>query len=416
MDLTQTKKLFATNKLLKLVPGLRVITNNLNLHSLPHNLIAMGLKLDSYEVFLCPLSYKLIENYELIKASELKVQELDPNMVLALYELAFKPFIEKCNEKLNQDVIKVNTYLNTKEFADLLSLKILTNEQNYNVLHFSFNAQNSVAYQALNQKLQEYKIYNFSDDFLLIASNESLEKVYDLLCDFEKSLVEQDTLNNNPLDPIINIKVLIDSFTLKYNEVIDLNVGDALVLKHFCNNDLFSLKCANIQTTATYQDGVLKLQAPFTNQLNQSISDQTKHIVFRSLQELSSLKLQDLELLRTEQIINHNLEKAKNMQENEQIANNSTNIDNQDTSDKVQEQANQSLNLEDINLRVDCVLDSFNLPLSEVSDLKEGSCLKLKNNTLNDINIYINEHLCAKGKVIAINDQFALQITQITKS
>lgn len=391
MDLNDQKQLFAINKLQKLVPNLKFLRQDHELQSLPHNLVALRLNLNTTEFLICPLDYNLVKSHELIKNSNLQIVDLDSNLVLALYELALKPYLQKCNESFKEHnaSLIIADYLSSSQLTTFIQ-----EHPNLEVYHCHFTMPTQ--FQSFCT-IDNYTLPALNDDFVLICPKATLVEIYDLLCEVEKQLTL--TPNANSIDPLLEVQVKLDSFKLSYNEIIGLNVGDALVLKHFCNNDIFNLSCNNLQTTALYQDGLLNIQKPFA--LGSLAPEAPIKLEFNSLSELTSINLQDSN--------NFTSTLENTMQDNEI----SSNPEQETKADTAPANAQGNINLQDLELRVDCVLDSFKLPLSQITSLQAGSCLNLKQNALNDIKIYINDKFCASGKVIAINNQFALQITKI---
>ena len=70
-------------------------------------------------------------------------------------------------------------------------------------------------------------------------------------------------------------------------------------------------------------------------------------------------------------------------------------------------------NLDNVPLKVDCVLSSFDMKIGDLKSLNTGSRLPLHNDSLSNIKIYVNNNLVALGKVIDIDGTYALQIKEL---
>jgi flagellar motor switch protein FliN len=69
--------------------------------------------------------------------------------------------------------------------------------------------------------------------------------------------------------------------------------------------------------------------------------------------------------------------------------------------------------LMDINLRVVVELARTNMQLRQVMELQEGSVVELDRLAGDPVDVYINDHLFAKGEVIVVDDNFGVRITQL---
>jgi flagellar motor switch protein FliN len=71
--------------------------------------------------------------------------------------------------------------------------------------------------------------------------------------------------------------------------------------------------------------------------------------------------------------------------------------------------------LMDIQLRVVVELARTQMQLREVMELQEGSVVELDRLAGDPVDVYINDHLFAKGEVIVVDDNFGVRITQLIK-
>jgi flagellar motor switch protein FliN len=71
--------------------------------------------------------------------------------------------------------------------------------------------------------------------------------------------------------------------------------------------------------------------------------------------------------------------------------------------------------LMDIKLRVVVELARTQMQLREVMELQEGSVVELDRLAGDPVDVYINDHLFAKGEVIVVDDNFGVRITQLIK-
>jgi flagellar motor switch protein FliN/FliY len=71
--------------------------------------------------------------------------------------------------------------------------------------------------------------------------------------------------------------------------------------------------------------------------------------------------------------------------------------------------------LMDIQLRVVVELARTQMQLREVMELQEGSVIELDRLAGDPVDVYINDHLFAKGEVIVVDDNFGVRITQLIK-
>jgi flagellar motor switch protein FliN len=71
--------------------------------------------------------------------------------------------------------------------------------------------------------------------------------------------------------------------------------------------------------------------------------------------------------------------------------------------------------LMDIKLRVVVELARTQMQLREVMELQDGSVIELDRLAGDPVDVYINDHLFAKGEVIVVDDNFGVRITQLIK-
>ena len=71
--------------------------------------------------------------------------------------------------------------------------------------------------------------------------------------------------------------------------------------------------------------------------------------------------------------------------------------------------------LMDIKLRVVVELARTQMQLREVMELQDGSVVELDRLAGDPVDVYINDHLFAKGEVIVVDDNFGVRITQMIK-
>ncbi len=71
--------------------------------------------------------------------------------------------------------------------------------------------------------------------------------------------------------------------------------------------------------------------------------------------------------------------------------------------------------LMDIKLRVMVELARTQMQLREVMELQDGSVIELDRLAGDPVDVYINDHLFAKGEVIVVDDNFGVRITQLIK-
>ena len=168
------------------------------------------------------------------------------------------------------------------------------------------------------------------------------------------------------------VKVLIDSLELTLGQLKSLNVGDALLFNNFINNDRLTLQCAGHKAIAvlnTVASDSAEQESPTDD--NQQSNDN-----------------KDYYLVMVEPFAPYN--------------------------DPFLEGKDMSFdNLDNVPLKVDCVLSSFDMKIGDLKSLNTGSRLPLHNDSLSNIKIYVNNNLVALGKVIDIDGTYALQIKEL---
>lgn len=168
------------------------------------------------------------------------------------------------------------------------------------------------------------------------------------------------------------VKVLIDSLELTLGQLKSLNVGDALLFNNFVNNDRFTLQCAGHKAIA-----VLNTVASDSAEQESPADDNQQ-----------SNESKDYYLVMVEPFAPYN--------------------------DPFLEGKDMSFdNLDNVPLKVDCVLSSFDMKIGDLKSLNTGSRLPLHNDSLSNIKIYVNNNLVALGKVIDIDGTYALQIKEL---
>jgi flagellar motor switch protein FliN/FliY len=69
--------------------------------------------------------------------------------------------------------------------------------------------------------------------------------------------------------------------------------------------------------------------------------------------------------------------------------------------------------LMDVSLLVTVELGRTHLTVKEVLDLQKGSVVELNRTAGEAVDIYVNEHLLARGEVVVVDDKFGVRITEI---
>jgi flagellar motor switch protein FliN len=83
-------------------------------------------------------------------------------------------------------------------------------------------------------------------------------------------------------------------------------------------------------------------------------------------------------------------------------------------SDPKPEDENEKLGmLMDVNLQITVELGRTRLTVKEVLELQKGSVIELNRTAGEPVDIYVNEHLLARGEVVVVDDKFGVRITEI---
>ena len=69
--------------------------------------------------------------------------------------------------------------------------------------------------------------------------------------------------------------------------------------------------------------------------------------------------------------------------------------------------------LMDVNLQLMVELGRTRMTLRQVLDLQKGSVVELNRIAGDVVDIYVNDHLIAKGEVVVVDDKFGVRVTEI---
>ena len=69
----------------------------------------------------------------------------------------------------------------------------------------------------------------------------------------------------------------------------------------------------------------------------------------------------------------------------------------------------------EVKVRVKVVAGKTTLTLRQLSELQQGSVLELDRSIDDDVDIYVNDVLTAKGKPVVINGELGINITEILR-
>jgi flagellar motor switch protein FliN/FliY len=72
--------------------------------------------------------------------------------------------------------------------------------------------------------------------------------------------------------------------------------------------------------------------------------------------------------------------------------------------------------LMDVALNVTVELGRTRIPVREVLDLQSGSVIELEREAGEVVDIFVNEHLIAKGEVVVVDDKYGIRITEFLKN
>ncbi len=67
----------------------------------------------------------------------------------------------------------------------------------------------------------------------------------------------------------------------------------------------------------------------------------------------------------------------------------------------------------DVTLQVAVELGRTRLTVKQVLDLQNGSVVELDRLAGDVVDIYINDHLLARGEVVVVDDKFGVRITEL---
>jgi flagellar motor switch protein FliN len=70
--------------------------------------------------------------------------------------------------------------------------------------------------------------------------------------------------------------------------------------------------------------------------------------------------------------------------------------------------------LQNIQLRLDVVLGRSHITLAKLLELKSGNTLTLDKLAGEPVDIELNGHVIAKGEIVVVDDNFGIQITQLS--
>lgn len=73
------------------------------------------------------------------------------------------------------------------------------------------------------------------------------------------------------------------------------------------------------------------------------------------------------------------------------------------------------VDVSELNVNVQFVLDTVPINIKDLSGLKSGSVLPINNKDLSNIDIVVNNQKIGKGRVISVNDEYLIQITNFNK-
>ena len=72
--------------------------------------------------------------------------------------------------------------------------------------------------------------------------------------------------------------------------------------------------------------------------------------------------------------------------------------------------------LMDVALHVTVELGRTRIPVREVLDLQSGSVIELEREAGEVVDVFVNEHLIAKGEVVVVDDKYGIRITEFIKN
>lgn len=69
--------------------------------------------------------------------------------------------------------------------------------------------------------------------------------------------------------------------------------------------------------------------------------------------------------------------------------------------------------LMDVNLQFTVELGRTQMPVRQILELQNGSVVELDRIAGEAVDVYINEHLMARGEVVVVDDKFGVRITEL---
>jgi flagellar motor switch protein FliN/FliY len=69
--------------------------------------------------------------------------------------------------------------------------------------------------------------------------------------------------------------------------------------------------------------------------------------------------------------------------------------------------------LMDVNLQFTVELGRTSMPVRQILELQNGSVVELDRIAGDAVDVYINEHLMARGEVVVVDDKFGVRITEL---
>ena len=70
----------------------------------------------------------------------------------------------------------------------------------------------------------------------------------------------------------------------------------------------------------------------------------------------------------------------------------------------------------EVPVQVSAILGRANIPIKQILKLVPGSVIELDRKVGQSIDIYINNHLLARGNLVLIDDHFGITITEIIRT
>jgi flagellar motor switch protein FliN len=104
---------------------------------------------------------------------------------------------------------------------------------------------------------------------------------------------------------------------------------------------------------------------------------------------------------------------------NAMLGNDSGNSNGQQPTDQVEDKAatigeSTAINmLMDVNLLFTVELGRTHMPIKQVLELQKGSVVELDRIAGEPVDIFVNEHLMARGEVVVVDDKFGVRITEL---